>query len=133
MCTRYTKRAKLYLSCMKISDVISAITHYAAPELQEEWDNSGLLTGQPSWDCTGALCTLDVTVDVIQEAINNDCNLIVAHHPIIFKGLKKINGKTYVEQVVIEAIKSDVAIYAAHTNMDNILVGVSGKMAEKLG
>lgn len=118
---------------MKIGDLISAIEKYAAPELQEEYDNAGLITGMPNWQCTGALCCLDVTVDVIREAKENHCNLVVAHHPIIFRGLKRINGKSYVEQVIIEAIKNDVAIYAAHTNLDNVILGVSGMIARKLG
>ena len=101
---------------MKIADLIAAIERYAAPELQEDYDNAGLITGDSSWDCSGALCTLDVTVEVVKEAKENNCNLIVAHHPIVFRGLKRINGRTYVEQVIIEALKSDIAIYAAHTN-----------------
>lgn len=117
---------------MKISELIAVIERYAAPELQEEYDNAGLITGNASWDCTAVLCSLDVTVDVINEAKENNCNLIIAHHPIIFRGLKKITGKTYVEQVIIEAIKNDIAIYAAHTNLDNILLGVNGRIAEKL-
>jgi len=117
---------------MKIKDILSVIEVFAAPELQEDYDNAGLITGQAGWDCSGVLCTLDVTLEVLIEAKEKGCNLIVAHHPIIFKGLKRLNGKNYVEQVVIEAIKSDIAIYAAHTNLDNVLLGVSGKMAEKL-
>jgi dinuclear metal center YbgI/SA1388 family protein len=118
---------------MKIRDIISAIEVFAAPELQEEYDNSGLITGNANWECRSVLCALDVTSEVIREAIEKGCNLIVAHHPIIFKGLKRINGKNYVEQVIIEAIKADIAIYAAHTNLDNVLLGVSGRMGEKLG
>lgn len=118
---------------MKILDLITVIEKYAAPELQEDYDNAGLITGNSSWNCTGAMCTLDVTLEVLQEAKQKNCNLIVAHHPIIFKGLKKINGKTYVEQVIIEAIKNDIAVYAAHTNLDNIVLGVNGMIAKKLG
>ena len=117
---------------MKIKDIIGAIEVFAAPELQEDYDNCGLITGNVHMECTGVLCTLDVTVAVVKEAVANNCNLIVAHHPIIFKGLKKINGKNYIEQVIIEAIKADIFIYAAHTNLDNVLLGVSGKMAAKL-
>ena len=101
--------------------------------MQEDYDNAGLLTGNASWTCVGVLCCLDVTVEVLQEAKASGCNLVVAHHPIIFKGLKRINGKNYVEQVVIEAIKNDIAIYAAHTNLDNVIAGVNGKIAAKLG
>jgi dinuclear metal center YbgI/SA1388 family protein len=118
---------------MKIVDLISVIEKYAAPELQEDYDNAGLITGNSSWNCTGALCTLDVTVETLKEAKENNFNLIIAHHPIIFRGLKRINGKTYVEQVIIEAIKNDIAIYAAHTNLDNIVLGVNGMIAKKLG
>ena len=118
---------------MKISEIISAIEVFAAPELQEEYDNAGLITGNASWDCSGALCCLDVTADVVSEAKANNCNLIVAHHPIIFKGLKRINGRNYVEKVIIEAIKNDVAIYSAHTNLDNVVLGVNAKIAETIG
>ena len=118
---------------MKIKDLINAIETFAAPELQEQYDNAGLLTGNGSWECTGVLCSLDVTVEVVKEAAEKNCNLIVAHHPIIFSGLKRITGRTYVEQVIIEAIKKDIAIYAAHTNLDNVLLGVNGKIAELLG
>jgi len=118
---------------MKISEIVAAIEVFTAPELQEEYDNAGLITGNIGWNCSGALCTLDVTVEVIREAVANNCNLIVAHHPIIFKGLKRINGKNYVEQVIIEAIKADIAIYAAHTNLDNVVLGVNAKIAEQIG
>ena len=101
--------------------------------MQEEYDNAGLITGRKDWDCTGALCTLDVTVDVVKEAVEKGCNLIVAHHPIIFRGLKRINGNNYVEQVIIEAIKNDIAIYAAHTNLDNVVLGVNNTIADRLG
>lgn len=118
---------------MKISELIKVIENYAAPELQEDYDNAGLITGSASWNCNAVLCALDVTVDVIKEAKENNCNLIIAHHPIIFRGLKSITGKTYTEQVIIGAIKNDIAIYAAHTNLDNILLGVNGRIAQKLG
>jgi len=118
---------------MKISEIISAIEIFAAPELQEEYDNAGLITGDSSWDCSGVICALDVTAEVIKEAKSKNCNLIVAHHPIVFKGLKRINGKNYIEQVIIEAIKNDIAIYAAHTNLDNVVMGVNARIAEKIG
>jgi dinuclear metal center YbgI/SA1388 family protein len=118
---------------MTIGELTSTVEIFAAPELQEDYDNAGLITGNKSWDCTGVLCTLDVTVDVIKEALEKKCNLIIAHHPIVFKGLKRINGNNYVEQVIIESIKNDVAIYAVHTNLDNIILGVNGRIAEKLG
>jgi dinuclear metal center YbgI/SA1388 family protein len=117
---------------MKIADIITFLETLAPPTLQEGYDNAGLLTGQADWDCSGVLCTLDATEEVIQDAIQKNCNCVVAHHPIIFGGLKKINGKNYVEKAVIAAIKNDIAIYAIHTNLDNVLTGVNGKMADLL-
>ncbi|MEO6327509.1 MAG: Nif3-like dinuclear metal center hexameric protein [Ginsengibacter sp.] len=118
---------------MKISTVIQHLEIFAPAALQEAYDNAGLLTGSDQWECTGIIVALDTTEDVVAEAISKKCNLIIAHHPIIFKGLKKITGKNYVERTVISAIKNDVAIYAIHTNLDNVIRGVNGKIAELLG
>ena len=118
---------------MKIKEIIQCLEEFAAPELQENYDNSGMLTGNALWDCTGVLCTLDVTIEIIEEAIAKKCNLIVAHHPVIFKELKSLTGINDTEKILIEAIKSNMAIYAAHTNMDNVVSGVNAKIAEKLG
>ncbi len=118
---------------MKIQDVITVLEDIAPPFLQESYDNAGLLTGKPDWNCTGIVITLDATEEVVLEAIEKKCNLVVAHHPIIFGGLKKINGKNYVEQTVITAIKNDIAIYAIHTNLDNVVHGVNTAIADKLG
>ena len=118
---------------MKIQDITSFLEITAPPALQENYDNAGLLTGDPSWECTGVLVSLDATEDIISEAIARKANLVVAHHPIIFKGLKKINGKNYVEQTIIRAIKHDIAIYAIHTNLDHVMGGVNGKIADMLG
>jgi dinuclear metal center YbgI/SA1388 family protein len=118
---------------MHITQIINFLDTIAPPSLQEDYDNAGFLTGNASMPCTGVLISLDCTEEIVQEAIDKKCNLIVAHHPIIFSGLKKINGKNYVERTIIKAIKNDIAIYAIHTNLDNVLHGVSGKMAEKLG
>src|SRR5690349_16014742 len=118
---------------MKISDLTSYIQNVAPLSLQEDYDNAGLLIGDPSWECTGVLCSLDVTEDVVREAIQKKCNCIVAHHPLIFRGLKKITGSTYVERTATAAIKNDVAIFAAHTNLDNIINGVNGKIADRIG
>jgi dinuclear metal center YbgI/SA1388 family protein len=118
---------------MQISGIISLLESLAHPSLQESYDNAGLITGDPEWNCSGILCSLDSTEEVINEAIQKKCNLIVSHHPIIFSGLKKINGKNYVEKAVITAIKNDIAIYAIHTNLDNVLNGVSGRMASLIG
>ncbi|MBA4166877.1 MAG: Nif3-like dinuclear metal center hexameric protein [Chitinophagaceae bacterium] len=118
---------------MTISDIAFYLESIAPLALQEDYDNAGLITGNPKWQCTGILCTLDVTEEVIAEAVSKNCNCIVAHHPIIFRGLKKITGSGHVEKAVISAIKNDVAIYAAHTNLDNIIDGVNGKIADKIG
>lgn len=117
---------------MKIGEIINALQELAPPAYQENYDNASLLTGHPSWNCTGVLCTLDATEEVILEALGQGCNLVVAHHPIIFGGLKRINGDHYVEKSIITAIKNDIAIYAIHTNLDNIIDGVNGRMAELL-
>lgn len=118
---------------MKISEVVSFLESIAPLSLQEHYDNAGLITGNAGWDCKGIICSLDATEDVVKEAVAKKSNLIVSHHPIIFGGLKKINGKNYVEKAVITAIKNDIAIYAIHTNLDNVIDGVSGKMAKMLG
>ncbi len=118
---------------MKIQDITSFLETVAPPYLQESYDNAGLLTGNPGWECTGIIVALDTMEEVVQEAIEKKCNLIVAHHPIIFSGLKKITGKNYVEKTIIKAIKNDIAIYAIHTNLDNVMTGVNGKIADMLG
>jgi len=118
---------------MKIAEVIQTLEQVAPPSYQEGYDNAGLLTGSVSWDCTGIICALDATEEVINEARLKKCNLIVAHHPIIFGGLKKITGRNYVEQAVITAIKNDIAVYAIHTNLDNVIKGVNDKIADRLG
>jgi dinuclear metal center YbgI/SA1388 family protein len=117
---------------MNISDVIAFLESSAHPSLQEDYDNAGLLTGDANWECGGIICALDATEKVIQEAIAKKINLVIAHHPIIFRGLKKINGKNYVEKAIIAAIKNDIAIYAVHTNLDNVIDGVNGKIAQIL-
>ena len=118
---------------MKVQDITSFLEKIAPPSLQENYDNAGLITGNINWECTGVITALDATEAVVLEAIEKKCNLIVAHHPIIFSGLKKINGKNYVEQTIIAAIKNDIAIYAIHTNLDNVLQGVNGKIADAIG
>ena len=117
---------------MKLIEIIEILENISPAVLQEHYDNCGLITGNNSWNCTGILCTLDCTEEVVVEAIAKKCNLIIAHHPIIFNGLKKINGNNYVEKAVITAIKNDIAIYAIHTNLDNILTGVNGMIADQL-
>ncbi|HSC38976.1 MAG TPA: Nif3-like dinuclear metal center hexameric protein [Chitinophagaceae bacterium] len=118
---------------MKIADIVSFLESLAHPSLQEVYDNAGLITGSPDWACTGILVSLDATEAVVNEARQQNCNLIVAHHPIVFGGLKKLNGSNYVEKTVITAIKNDIAIYAIHTNLDNVSHGVNGIIAARLG
>lgn len=118
---------------MKVQDITSLLEKLAPPSLQENYDNAGLLTGNGSWECTGIIVSLDATEEVVMEAVAKKCNLVVAHHPIIFGGLKRITGSNYVEKTIIAAIKNDVAIYAIHTNLDNVLYGVNSKIADVLG
>jgi dinuclear metal center YbgI/SA1388 family protein len=118
---------------MQIAEITSFLETIAPPSLQESYDNIGLLVGNLNWHCTGIICTLDATENVVKEAVEKKCNLIVAHHPIIFGGLKKITGANYAEQTIIAAIKNDIAIYAIHTNLDNVLHGVNATIADKLG
>ncbi|WP_128544502.1 Nif3-like dinuclear metal center hexameric protein [Larkinella soli] len=118
---------------MRIHDITEYLDRWAPPAYQESYDNAGLIVGDPNAEVTGVLVTLDATEAVVEEAARKGCNLIVAHHPIVFRGLKKLNGRNYVERAVIRAVKTDVAIYAAHTNLDNVVGGVNFKIAEKLG
>src|SRR6185369_6281862 len=116
-----------------IKDITDHLEALAPRSYQEEYDNSGLLTGNAGESVTGILVTLDCTEDVVEEARKENCNLIIAHHPIIFRGLKKLTGQTYVERTIIKAIKNDIAIYAIHTNLDHVHIGVNKKIAEKIG
>ena len=116
-----------------IRDIVSALETLAPPAYQESYDNAQLITGNAPDPVKGVLCTLDVTEEVVQEAIGLGCNLIVAHHPIVFKGLKSLTGKNYVERTVIKAIKNDIAIYAIHTNLDHVQHGVNKRICDKLG
>lgn len=119
---------------MRIKNVTDYLETIAPLSLQESYDNSGLIVGDAAQEITQVLVCLDATEAVIDEAIRKGCNLVIAHHPIVFSGLKKLNGKNYVERVVIKAIRNDIAIYALHTNLDNVLYnGVNQKIAEKLG
>ncbi len=118
---------------MQIEEIIRVLENWASPVLQEPYDNCGLLVGSPYWECSSILISLDITEEVINEAKGKGCNLIIAHHPILFKGLKKITGKTYVERAIICAIKNDIAVYAIHTNLDNIATGVNAEIAKRSG
>ncbi len=113
----------------EFTDFLESIAPLA---LQESYDNAGLMVGSPNMEVSGILISLDITEEIIEEAISQKCNLIIAHHPIIFSGLKKLNGSNYVEKCVIKAIKNDIALYASHTNLDAVSGGVNAKIAEKL-
>jgi len=118
---------------MKIKDITDFLETIAPLEYQESYDNCGLIVGDKNSTVKKALVTLDVTEAVVEEAIAEKCQLIIAHHPIVFGGLKKLNGKNYVERTVIKAIKNNIAIYAIHTNLDNVIQGVNAKICERLG
>lgn len=117
---------------MKIKEILCALERFAPLPLQDSYDNAGLQVGLTEVEATGALLCLDVTEKVIDEAINLGFNLIISHHPLLFKGYKSITGKDYIERCIIKAIKNDITLYSAHTNIDNAYNGVSFKMAEKL-
>ncbi len=118
---------------MKIKEVITILEELAPLSYSEEFDNTGLLVGDKNMHVLGILVTLDTLEPVIDEAISNNCNLIVSFHPIVFSGLKKLTGKNYVERVVIKAIKNNIAIFAIHTALDNSWNGVNAMICEKLG
>ena len=118
---------------MRIKDILQIIETLAPLPLQEDYDNSGMQVGDANKEASGALFCIDVTEDVIDEAISLKCNLIISHHPIAFKPFKSLTGKNYVERCMIKAIKNDIALYAAHTNLDNAKDGVNFKLASMLG
>lgn len=118
---------------LRIKDIIREIERYAPLPLQEDFDNSGVQVGDVNRAATGALLCLDVTEDIVDEAIARECNLIISHHPLAFKPFKSLCGTSYIERCMIKACKYDLVIYAAHTNMDNVQGGVNYKLAEKIG
>lgn len=118
---------------MKLKDIMAAVERVAPLALQDDYDNAGLQVGDREMEATGVLVCLDVTEAVLDEAIARQCNVIVSHHPLIFRPLRRIAGDSYQERVVIKAILSGVAIYSAHTNLDNAAEGVNYKIASLLG
>ena len=118
---------------MNVRTICNIIEEVAPLSLQESYDNAGLLVGNSQMEVSGILICIDITLEIINEAIQKKYNLIISHHPLIFKGLTRIIGQNEIECCVIAAIKNDVAIYAAHTNLDNVLNGVNGKIADKIG
>lgn len=121
------------LKSVKISEVISALERFAPLPLQESYDNAGLQVGFTEADISGALLCLDVTEQTVDEALRLGCNLIVSHHPLIFRPLKRVAGENYVQRTVAKAICHGICIVSMHTNMDNALGGVNFKIAEKMG
>ena len=118
---------------MNVQSICNLIEQVAPLALQESYDNAGLLVGNSQMEVFGVLVTIDITEAVIAEAIEKKCNLIISHHPLIFSGLKRLVGQNEVQRCVVKAVKNDIAIYAAHTNLDNVLQGVNGKIADKIG
>lgn len=118
---------------LKVKDIAAAIEDFAPKSLQESYDNAGLQVGDPEMEVSAALLCLDVTEDVLNEALVRHCNMIVSHHPLLFKGLKEVTGKTATERIVIRAIIEKIAIYSADTNLDSAWEGVSHEMAHIIG
>jgi len=116
-----------------VKDIADVLNRWAPPHHAESYDNVGLLTGHPSQKVSGIIINLDMTQPVIDEAIDRQCNMVIAHHPIWFKGRKRLIGDDYVSQTLIKAIRHDIALYAIHTNLDNQRDGVNQKIADKLG
>lgn len=118
---------------MQIKHIINAIEAYAPPALQESWDNTGLQVGDAQAECTGVLICLDVTHTVLEEALARGCNLIVSHHPLLFKGLKRITASTETGRIVLDAVRAGISVYSSHTSLDSARGGVSHAIAESLG
>ncbi|UKN02643.1 Nif3-like dinuclear metal center hexameric protein [Paracrocinitomix mangrovi] len=118
---------------MKVKEVANYLESLAPLSSQESYDNSGLIAGNPDVEITGVLVSLDCTEEIVQEAIDKKCNLIISHHPIVFKGLKRLTGKNYVERTVIKAIQNNICLYAIHTNLDNYQNGVNKKIGDLIG
>ena len=129
LCSRKT----LFFEIVKIQDVVTTLERFAPLPLQESYDNAGLQVGLTAAEVSGVLLCLDVTEAVIDEAVRLDCNLVVAHHPLLFRPLRRVGGDTQAERCVRLAVRHDVAVYAAHTNLDNQLGGVNDEMARRLG
>ena len=118
---------------MQIKEVVATLERFAPLPLQEDYDNAGLQVGLTEVEASGALLCLDVTEEVLDEAVSLGCNLVVSHHPLLFHGLKRVTDRTLVERCLSKAIKNDITIYSAHTNLDNAEDGVNYKIADKLG
>ena len=118
---------------MLLREIINSIESVAPRSAQEEWDNSGMQVGDTGREIHSVLLTTDITIDVVNEAIDLGCELIISHHPLLFHGLKQVCGQTPQARVVEMAIKHDIAIYSAHTNLDSVVGGINTRLADKLG
>ncbi|MEQ9187983.1 MAG: Nif3-like dinuclear metal center hexameric protein [Cryomorphaceae bacterium] len=118
---------------MNVTEIIKVLELWAPRSYQESYDNSGLICGHPGMEVNKVLCSLDCTEKVVEEAVSKGCEMIVAHHPIVFTGLRSLTGKNYVERTVIKAIQNNIVIYAVHTNLDNAWMGVNRRIGQKLG
>jgi dinuclear metal center YbgI/SA1388 family protein len=118
---------------MKIKEIISCIESYAPLSFQESYDNSGLITGSPDQETDSVLLSVDVTEEVIDEAVKHNCSLIISHHPLIFRPIKKLSDNSWVSRCIIKAVRNNIALYAAHTNIDAIKQGVNARISEKIG
>jgi dinuclear metal center YbgI/SA1388 family protein len=118
---------------MKIKEIVELLEELAPTGLQETYDNSGLIVGDYDNEIKAVLCTVDVTEEVIKEAIKLGANFILSHHPVLFGGIKSITNRTYTERIILQAIKNDISLYSAHTNLDNISEGVNKILCEKIG
>jgi dinuclear metal center YbgI/SA1388 family protein len=118
---------------MKVKDICRALEQWAPPSLAESYDNVGLLVGLPDMAVTGVLVTLDVTEAVLAEAVAKGCNMVVAHHPVWFMPRKRLNGEDFVSRIIMAAVKQDIALYAIHTNLDNVRTGVNAEIGSRLG
>lgn len=117
---------------VKVKDIANVIEQFAPKSLQESYDNAGLQVGNPESNVTGVLLCLDVTEDVMQEALERECNIIVSHHPLIFKGIKSLTGADTTQKLLIESLKKGISVYSAHTNLDSVWDGVSHEIARRL-
>ena len=117
----------------KVKEIAKIIEDFAPKALQESYDNAGLQVGDPNTEVSAVLLCLDVNEDVLREAKERSCNLIVSHHPLIFKGLKSLTGANSIQKIVIDALRNDIAVYSAHTNLDSVWDGVSHEIARRLG
>ena len=118
---------------MTVKDILNCITEIAPLQWQESYDNAGLQVGNLNAEAHKALVCLDITEEVVEEAVAKNCDLIISHHPLIFRGLKHLTPETYIERAVMKAVKHDIALVSMHTNLDNSYLGVSRVLAERLG